>query len=68
MCSNCYVTIAAKQLGISNLSGKRLKNVKNSEVSDYLFQCRSFDILANNFRKLRLLLKGGLLIKRGNPV
>ena len=46
-CSNCNVTHccktychfftrAAKHVGVSNLTGKRLKNIKDSTVSDHL--------------------------------
>ena len=49
-CSNCKVTYygkafrnfytkAAEHIRISNLTGKRLKNVKESAVSDNLLQC-----------------------------
>ena len=50
-------------MGISNLTGKHVKNVKKSAVSDHLFQCNCtidfdhFDILAsdtNNFRLWRV--------------
>ena len=30
---------AAKHMGISNLTGKRLKNINQSAISDYLLQC-----------------------------
>ena len=42
----------AEHMGISNLTGKRLKNVKQSAISDHLLQCKctikldNFDILA----------------------
>ena len=50
MCSNCNVTYygktyhyfftgAAEHMGVSNLTGKYLKNIKNSVVSDHLLQC-----------------------------
>ena len=49
-CSNCMVTYyekifrhfytrAAEQMGIYSLTGKRLKNVKQSAISDHLLQC-----------------------------
>ena len=62
MCSNCKVTYygktyryfftrAAEHISISNLTGKRLKCVKKSAVSDHLLECNCsidfdhFDIL-----------------------
>ena len=44
-------------MGISNLTGKRLKCVKQSAVSDH------FDILASDANKSSLLIKESLLIK-----
>ena len=82
MWSNCKVTYygktyrqfftrAAEQMGISNLTGKRLKCVKKSAVSDHLFECNCsidhFDILASDSNKFRLLNKESLLIKRDQP-
>ena len=55
---------------ISNLSGKRLKRVKQSAVSDHLLECNYsinfdyFDILGSDGNKFRLLIKESLLIKR----
>ena len=80
-CSNCKVTYyvktychfftrAAEHMGISNLTGKRLKSVKQSAVSDHLLKCNCsvefdhFDILASDANKFRLLLKESLFIKR----
>ena len=84
MCSNCKVTYygktyhhfftrAAEHMGISNLTGKLLKCVKQSAVSDYLLECNCsidfdhFDILASDANRFRLLIKEGLLIKRDQP-
>ena len=84
MCSNCKVTYygktychfftrAAEHMGISNLTGKRLKCVKQSAVSDHLLECNCsidfdhFDILASDVNKFRLLIKESLLIKRDKP-
>ena len=80
-CSNCKITYygktyrhfftrAAEHMGISNLTGKRLKCVKQSAVSDHLLECNCsidfdhFDILASDANKFRLLIKESLLIKR----
>ena len=60
-------------MGISNLTGKRLKSIKQSAVSDHLLACNCsidfdhFDILASDAKKFRLLIKKSLLIKRDQP-
>ena len=61
-------------MGISNLTIKRVKNVKESAVSDHLLQCNCaidfdhLDVLASDTNSFRLLIKEGLLIKREKPV
>ena len=61
-------------MGISNLTSKRVKNVKESAVSDHLLQCNCaiafdhFDVLASDTNSFRLLIKESLLIKRDKPV
>ena len=84
MCSNCKVTYydktyrhfftrAAEHMGISNLSIKHLKCVKQSAVLDRLLECNClidfylFDILASDANKFRLLIKENLLIKHDQP-
>ena len=84
-CSNCKVTYygktfhhfytrAAEHMGISNPTGKRLKNVKQSAISDHLLQCSrtinfdDFSILATDSNKSKLLLRESLLIKRDKPI
>ena len=84
-CSNCNVTYygktyrhfftrAAEHMGISNLTEKCVKNVKQSAVSDHLLQCDcsinfdDFDILASETNNFRLLIKESLLIMRDKPV
>ena len=84
MCSNDKVTYygktyrhfftrAAEHMGISNFTGKRLKYVKKSAVSDHLLECNCsidfdhFDILASDANRFRLLIKESLLIKRDQP-
>ena len=84
-CSNCNITYygktyrrfstrAAEHMGVSNLTGKRLKNIKDSAVSDHLLQCNCtidfdhFDILATDVSKFNLLVKESLFFKRDNPV
>ena len=66
-------TRAAKHMGISNWTGKRLECVKQLAVSDHLFECNysidfdHFDILASDTNRFRLLIKESLLIKRDQP-
>ena len=55
-------------MGVSNLTRKRLKNIKDSAVSDHLLQynCSTdfdhFNILATDVSKFNLSLKESLLI------
>ena len=52
-------------MGISNLTGNRVKNVKELVVSDHLLQCDCaidfdhFDILDSDTNSLRLLIREG---------
>ena len=79
--SNCKVTYygktfrhfhsrAAEHTRISNLAGKRFKNVKQSAISDYLFHCNcvinfdDFNMLATYCTKSKLLLRESLLINK----
>ena len=61
-------------MGISNLTGKRIKNAEELAISDNLLQCDSpitfhdFDILASDSNKFKLLINESLLIKRDKPV
>ena len=65
-----FYTRAAEHMGISNLTGKRLKTVMQSAISDHLLQCNctinfdDFDFLATESNKFKLLLRESLLIKR----
>ena len=60
-------------MGISNLTGKCLKCVKQSAVFDHLLECNCsidfdhFNILTSNANKFRLLSKEILLIKHDQP-
>ena len=80
-CSNCKVTYygktfchfytrAAEHMEISNFTGKYLKNIKQSVISDHLLQYNcainfdDFSILATDCNKFKLLLRESLLIKR----
>ena len=69
-----FFTRAAEHMAISNLTGKHVKNKKESTVSDHLLQCDCtidfdhIDILASDTNNFRLLIKLSLLIKRDKPV
>ena len=84
-CSNSNVTSygktyhhffnrAAEQMGVSNLTGKCLKYIKDSAVSDHLLRCNCtiafdhFDNLNTDVIKFNLLAKENLLIKLDKPV
>ena len=73
-CSNCNVTYygktychffsrAVKHMGASNPTGKQLKNIKDSAVSDHFLQCNCtidfdhFDVLPTDVSKFNLLVK-----------
>ena len=59
---------------ISNLTGKCLKNVKQSAISDHILHCNyainfdGFSILATECNKFKLPLRESLLIKRDKPI
>ena len=59
---------------ISNLAGKRVKNIKQSAISDHPLQCNcatnfdGFNILAMDSNKFKSLLREGLLIKCDKPI
>ena len=61
-------------MGISNLTGKRLKNAKQSAISNHLLQYNCtinfdyLDILVADSNKFKLLLRENLLIKRDKPI
>ena len=61
-------------MGISNLTGKRIKNVERSAIFDHLLQrnCainfNDFGNLATDCNKFKLLLRESLLIKRDKPI
>ena len=56
------------------VSQKRVKNMKESAVSDHRLQCDcvisfdDFDVLASDTNNFRLLIKESLLIKRDKPI
>ena len=61
-------------MGISNLTEKRLKSIKQSAISDHLLQCNctinfdNFDILAAESNKFKLLLRESVLITCDKPI
>ena len=68
--TTCYFfTRAAEDMGITNLTGKHLKSVKLSSISDLLLECNCsvdfdhFDTPASDANKFRLLIKESVLIK-----
>ena len=69
-----FYTRTAERMGISNLTGKRHKNVKQSAISDHLLQCNctinfdDFDILVADSNKFKLLLRQSLSLKRDTPI
>ena len=68
-----FFTRAAEHIGISYLTGKRLKSVKQSAIPDHLLECNClidfdhFGILGSDANKFRLLIKESLSIKREQP-
>ena len=84
-CTNCNVTYygktcrlfftrTAEHMGLSNLTEKRVKNMKVSAVSDHRLQhhCAiifdDFNVLVSDTNNFRLLIKESLLIKRKKPI
>ena len=61
-------------MGISHLKNKRLKNVKESAVSDHLLTCDcninfdDFTILSKNSNNINLLIKESFAISRNKPI
>ena len=59
---------------ISNLTEKRVKNMKESAVCDHRLHCDcvisldDFDVLASDNNNFRLLIKESALIKRDKPI
>ena len=67
------LTRATKHMLISHLTDKRLKNVKQSAVSDHLLICNcnvtfdNFKILSKETNNFKLLIKESILIARDKP-
>ena len=62
-----------EHVNVSNLTGKWLKNIKDSAVSRHLLQCKytsdcDLDILSIDASKCNPLGKESLLIEHDNPV
>ena len=64
---------ATEHMGISNLTGKHLKIVKQSAISDHLLECKCpidfdhFHILVSDANKFGFLITESLLIKCDQP-
>ena len=69
-----FYTRVVEPMGSSNVTGKHLKKVKQSAISEPLLQCNcminfdNFDILGAESNKFKLLLRENILIKRDKPV
>ena len=65
---------AAEHMGISHLTNKRLKNIKQSAISDHVLTCdckinfNDFTNLSKASNNINLLIKESLLIARGKPI
>ena len=65
---------AAEHMGISHLTNKRLKNVKQSAISDHVLTCdcninfNDFTILSKDSNNINLLIKESLLISCDQPI
>ena len=72
--SNIFFTRAAEHMGISSLTEKQVKNMKDSTVSDHHLQCDcvisldDFDVLASDTNNFRQLIKESLLIKQDKSI
>ena len=69
-----YFNRATEHMGVSNFTGKRLKKIKDSAISNHLLQYKCtiyfdhFDILATDVSRFNILEKESLHIKYDNPV
>ena len=85
ICNNCKVTYYGKtfrhfytrsteHMGISNLTGKHIKNVEQTALSDHQLLCSctinydDFGISVEDSKKFKLLLRKSLLIKRDKRI
>ena len=53
MKKSTFFTRLAEHMGISNFTGKRLKNVKKSAISDHLLQCNFTIMKIGDFSRKR---------------
>ena len=69
-----FLLRAAEHMGISHLTNKYFKNVKQSAMSDHLLTCGcniNFDdvsILSKDSNNINLLIKENLLLSRDEPI
>ena len=73
--TKCHFYVrAAEQMGISHLTNKHPKNVKQSAISDHMLTCdcninfNDFTILSKDSNNINLLIKESLLIARNKPI
>ena len=65
---------AVEHVGISHLTNKRLKNVKQSAISDHMLTCdcniyfNDFTILSKDSNNISLLIRESLLIAHDEPI
>ena len=66
--------MAVEHMGTSHLTNKRLKNIKQSAISDHLLTCdcninfNDFTILSKDSNNFNLLVKESLLIARDKAI
>ena len=73
--TKCHFYVrAAEHMGISHLTNKCIKNIKQSAISDHLLTCDcninfdDFTILSKDSNNINLLIKESLLISRDKPI
>ena len=65
---------ADEHMGVSHLTNKRLKNIKQSAISDHLLTCdcnisiNDFTILTEDSNSINLLIKESVLISFDKPI
>ena len=69
-----FFTSAAEHMGISSLTGRRVKSLKKSTVFDHQLQCDCttdfdhFDILASGTKSFKIAIKQSFLTESDKPV
>ena len=73
--TKCHFYVrAAEHMGISHLTNKRIKNIKQSAISDHLLTCDcninfdDFTIWSKDSNNINLLVKQSLLVSRDKPI